>query len=68
MQEAYKLEGEQIFEEMERKIFADKEKQINMQLNKLIDNPVFVYKGVMYCEGLNNLNIQTLPKRTPEDT
>jgi len=39
-----------------------------MRLNKLVDEPAFVYKGVFYCEGLNNMNLQVLPKRTPEDT
>jgi len=53
---------------MEKKIFSDKEKLINMRLSKIIDEPVFVYKGVLYCEGLNNMNLQVLPKRTPEDT
>jgi hypothetical protein len=56
------------YEEMEKKIFSDKTKQINMRLAKLIDEPVFIYKGILYCEGLNNFNLQTLPKRTPEDT
>ena len=42
---------------MEKKIFSDKEKLINMKLSKLIDEPTFVYKGVLYCEGLNNLNL-----------
>ena len=53
---------------MEKKIFSDKEKLINLRLSKIIDDPVFVYKGVLYCEGLNNFNLQVLPKRTPEDT
>jgi hypothetical protein len=55
-------------EEMERKIFSDKEKLMNMKLNKLIDEPNFNYKGIIYCEGITNLNLEVLPKRTPEDT
>ena len=68
MKETAAAQGELYYEEMEKKIFSDKTKQINMRLTKLIDDPVFIYKGVLYCEGLNNFNIQTLPKRTPEDT
>lgn len=68
MKETAASQGEMYYEEMEKKIFSDKTKQINMRLAKLIDDPVFVYKGVLYCEGLNNFNLQTLPKRTPEDT
>lgn len=41
---------------------------MNLKLAKLIDDPIFTYKGVMYCEGINNLNLEILPKRTPEDT
>jgi len=41
---------------------------MNMRLNKLIDEPNFNYKGVIYCEGITNLNLEVLPKRTPEDT
>jgi hypothetical protein len=53
---------------MEKKIFSDQAKMMNLKLAKLIDDPIFTYKGVMYCEGVNNLNLEILPKRTPEDT
>jgi hypothetical protein len=57
MKEVAASQGELYYEEMEKKIFSDKEKLINMRLAKLIDDPIFVYKGVLYCEGLNNLNL-----------
>lgn len=39
-----------------------------MNLQRITDTPEFKYKGVVYCEGINNLALQVLPKRTDENT
>jgi hypothetical protein len=39
-----------------------------MALAKVIDDPNFTYKGVVSCEGINNLSLQVLPKKTDENT
>ena len=40
----------------------------SLKLNRIIDDPLFTYKGVVMCEGINNLNLQVLPKVIEEDT
>jgi hypothetical protein len=52
----------------EKKVQEDSGKLQSMALAKVIDDPNFTYKGVVSCEGINNLSLQVLPKKTEENT
>ena len=71
VQEATKLleGGNNVKIELKEK--KQQEDQGNIQslaMSKAIDDPEFIYKGVVSCEGINNLSLQVLPKRTEENS
>jgi hypothetical protein len=41
---------------------------VNTRLTKLQADPEYFYKGILYSEGIIDMSIKSIPKKTLEDT
>lgn len=48
--------------------FEEKTKSVNQMLSKIIDEPVFTFKGAVSSEGVTDLSVKVIPKIIEENT
>jgi len=46
----------------------NKERQMNLKLTKLMEQPAYTYKGVVYTDGIKEQSLSIIPKTTSDST
>ena len=62
-----KWDGESIDEEAQQ-VIDDKERKENIKLQQLIEKPLYVYKGMIFSDGILSKNLKVIPVKGLDDT
>ena len=60
-------DGESI-DEKEQLLMDDQDRKENIKLQKLIESPAYVYKGMVYSDGILEKSLNVIPKDSLDDT
>ena len=60
-------DGESV-DEAQQLLMDDQDRKENVKLQRLIEHPLYTYKGIVYSDGILSKNLKVIPVESIEDT